>query len=152
MNVISWLLRQMSWRPKWLLHFTDTAIMMTSRTVSWPETQTSKDVGSPIVGNGGIAARVLKLKLYNSYPGIQQWSSHTLSELSLSLKLVHPHQRDNWTTIFKSGQSSETKVSITNIKRYVLVFLFYRWGNWGEVICPNSVPKPRNKGLQSLLS
>lgn len=46
--------------------------MMICRAVLWPWTQTSKDVGSPVTESGGTAARVLRLKLYNSYPGSQQ--------------------------------------------------------------------------------
>lgn len=66
-------MRQMPWRTEWLLHFTNMAIIiMTSKAVLWPGTQTSEDVGSLATGNGATAAMVLKLKLYNSYPGSQQ--------------------------------------------------------------------------------
>lgn len=46
---------------------------MVSRTLLWPSgTQISKEVGSPLTESGGTAARVLRLKLYSSYPGSQQ--------------------------------------------------------------------------------
>lgn len=46
---------------------------MVSRILLWPSgTQISKEVDSPVTESGGTAARVLRLKLYNSYPGNQQ--------------------------------------------------------------------------------
>ena len=57
---------------KWLLHFCNVAIMMTPRTVLWPVTLTSKDVGSHVTGSGGATVMVLGLKLHNSHPGSQQ--------------------------------------------------------------------------------
>ena len=51
--------------------------MMTPRTVLWPVTLTSKEVGSHVTGSGGAAAMVLGLKLHNSYPGSQQRSTCT---------------------------------------------------------------------------
>lgn len=74
-------MKQMSWVSKWLLYFTNKAIIMVSRILLWPSgTQISKEVDSPVTESGGTAARILRLKLYNSYPGNQQWSSHILWE------------------------------------------------------------------------
>ena len=39
---------------------------MIPRTVPWPVTLTSNDVGSHVTGSGGAAAMVLGLKLHNS--------------------------------------------------------------------------------------
>ena len=87
---------------KWLLHFSNVAIMMTPRILVWPVTQKSKGVGSHVTGSRGTAALVWGLKLYNSYPCSEQWSSHTQWEQfrlsDLSGKLFCAHGRDNWAT------------------------------------------------------
>ena len=48
-------------------------IIMISRAVMWPGTQTSTDVGSHVVGSGGTEARVFIIEIVQLlYPSHQQ--------------------------------------------------------------------------------